>query len=193
MRIERHVVARKAQWLVALPVEVRRHLELTAGLAVYWHVVTKGQVSLTVTGHVRGGRPRAGVNCPNCAPKDRRIAELLARDEQRDRTLYAWGFSDGRQDEWMRTDAVGQQARARRLRLRAAALAMPDDPATTRRREQRERRVARGELRRQGRPGRQTVEVPAPPLETPPPSAPSPSESSGGDAASGGEAPQAAH
>jgi hypothetical protein len=67
MRIPRHVVARKKQWLVALPAQLRAHLRLTPGAMVWWHIGRKGMVSLTTSGHVRAGRPRADEDCPTCA------------------------------------------------------------------------------------------------------------------------------
>ena len=76
MRIQRHVVARKDQQLVALPAEVRHHLALVAGAAVFWHVVRKGEATLTVSGRTRGGRPRDDADCRSCAKYRDEVARL---------------------------------------------------------------------------------------------------------------------
>jgi len=84
MRVQRHVVARKTQWLVAIPSEVKHHLSLVPGATVWWHIGRKGQVGLTVTGRVRAGRPREDEDCPTCgkyrAELDRLRRELRERE-----------------------------------------------------------------------------------------------------------------
>lgn len=84
MKIQRHVVGRRDQWLVALPAEVRRHLSLVTGARVWWHVGRKGQVTLTVSGRVRAGRPRSDEDCSSCAhyraELDRLRRELRERE-----------------------------------------------------------------------------------------------------------------
>ncbi len=67
MRIARHVVARKDQWLVALPAQLRARLGLTPGAMVWWHIGKKRQATLTVSGRVRAGRPAIDEDCPTCA------------------------------------------------------------------------------------------------------------------------------
>jgi len=79
MKIDRHVVARKNQWLVALPSELRRHLGLVPGARVWWHIGRKGSAALTVTGQLRAGRPRVDEDCPSCA-KYRAEVERLRRE-----------------------------------------------------------------------------------------------------------------
>ncbi len=79
MKLARHVVARKNQWLVALPSEVRRHLALVPGAQVWWHIGRKGSAALTVTGRLRAGRPRDDEDCPSCA-KYRAEVERLRRE-----------------------------------------------------------------------------------------------------------------
>lgn len=79
MRLERHVVTRKNQHLVALPSELREHLGLVGGSKVYWHIGRKGMVSLTVTGRVRAGRPTKDEECPSCS-KYRAEVDRLRRE-----------------------------------------------------------------------------------------------------------------
>jgi hypothetical protein len=79
MKIDRKVVARKNQWLVALPSELRRHLGLVPGARVWWHIGRKGQAALTVTGELRAGRPRREEECTACA-KYRAEVERLRRE-----------------------------------------------------------------------------------------------------------------
>jgi hypothetical protein len=76
VRIERHVVARKTQQLVALPAEVRRHLSLVAGAKVFWHVDRPRYVMLTASGRTRRGRPRVSADCPACAKYREEIERL---------------------------------------------------------------------------------------------------------------------
>jgi hypothetical protein len=79
MRLQRHVVARKDQWLVALPAELRRHLPLVPGAAVWWHLGTRGRATLTVSGRLRGGRPTLDADCSSCA-KYRAELDRLRRE-----------------------------------------------------------------------------------------------------------------
>ena len=67
MKIDRKVTARKNQYLVALPAEVRHHLGLVAGARVWWHVGRKGLATLTASGQLRAGRPRFEEECRSCA------------------------------------------------------------------------------------------------------------------------------
>lgn len=78
MRIQRHVVARKDQYLVALPAQVRHHLSVVASAAVFWHVVRKGEATLTVSGRTRAGRPRLDADCSSCAKYRDEIERLRA-------------------------------------------------------------------------------------------------------------------
>ncbi len=66
MRIDRRVVARKDQLLVPIPARLRDHLRLVPTQRVYWHISRRGVASLTVSGRVRGGRPREDADCPTC-------------------------------------------------------------------------------------------------------------------------------
>lgn len=79
MKVRRTVVARKNQWLVALPSELKRHLSLVPGAEVWWHIGRKGQATLTVTGRVRPGRHRAEEDCHACA-KYRTELDRLRRE-----------------------------------------------------------------------------------------------------------------
>jgi len=73
MKIDRRVVDRKRQLLVPIPPEARDHLGLVGGARVWWHVGTKGRLTLTTTGRTRGGRPRLDTDCLTC---DKYRAEL---------------------------------------------------------------------------------------------------------------------
>lgn len=137
MRIERHVVARKDQRLVALPSKVQAHLGLVAGQAVYWHIAQKGRVILTATGHVLGGRPSPSADCPNCVVMNQEIARLRARDVLRERTLYAEGYSAGCIAVYERLRHPGGPSATREQQRRHAALGLPDNAAAARRRRQR--------------------------------------------------------
>lgn len=91
MRIARHVVTRKTQWLVALPSEVRHRLGLTPGVMVWWHVGKKRQATLTVSGRVRAGRPAIDEDCPTCA-KLRAELDRLRSDQRESVAGTAGGF-----------------------------------------------------------------------------------------------------
>ena len=143
MRIERHVVARKKQQLVALPARLREHLDLSPGQAVYWHIATKGQAILTVSGRVRAGRPRDDADCPSCGARQEEIARLRARDVMRDRALYAEGHSAGYMQAHARlTDPQGPSA-TRGVYHRAQAAAR-DKPKRRHRRAQLAQRQVEG-------------------------------------------------
>ena len=95
MRIERHVVARRKQHLVALPAQVRHHLSLVAGAAVFWHVVRKGEATLTVSGRTRAGRPRDDADCPACAKYRDEIERLRAQLRASSVPTYNEAVRDG--------------------------------------------------------------------------------------------------
>lgn len=91
MRIARHVVARKDQWLVALPAELRRHLKLVPGVTVWWHIGAKGRATLTLSGRTGAGRPTTEEDCRTCAKYREELDRL--RRELRDgetATAAAW-------------------------------------------------------------------------------------------------------
>jgi hypothetical protein len=67
MRIERKVIARKDQLLVAIPAALRDHLGLVASAPVFWHLTKKGAAMLTATGRARAGRMLADADCAACA------------------------------------------------------------------------------------------------------------------------------
>lgn len=79
MRYLRHVVQRSKQLLVPVPPQVRDHLGLVGTAEVFWHVVRKGEVSLTVTGYRSRGRPMRGADCPSCAAYRVKVGELQKR------------------------------------------------------------------------------------------------------------------
>jgi hypothetical protein len=66
MKIDRRVVDRKRQLLIPVPPEARDHLSLVGGARVWWHVGTKGRLTLTATGQTRAGKPRLDSDCPTC-------------------------------------------------------------------------------------------------------------------------------
>jgi len=95
MRIQRHVVARKHQQLVALPALVRHHLALVAGASVFWHVIRKGEVTLTASGRSRGGRPRLDADCPSCAKYRDELDRLRAALRSSSVPTYNEAIRDG--------------------------------------------------------------------------------------------------
>lgn len=82
MKVRRKVVARKNQWLVALPSELKRHLALVPGVDVWWHIGKKGQATLTLTGRVRPGQHPEEEDCSACANYRKELERL--RHEVRD-------------------------------------------------------------------------------------------------------------
>jgi len=95
MRLQRHVVARKNQHLVALPAEVRHHLALVPSAAVFWHVVRKGEATLTVSGRTRGGRPRLDADCSSCAKYRAEVARLAGLLRSSSVPTYNEAIRDG--------------------------------------------------------------------------------------------------
>lgn len=171
MKIERHVVARKNQFLVALPAEVRDHLSLVPAAKVYWHVGRKGQVILTVSGRSRGGRPAKDEDCLACKryrdELDRLRRELRVSRGGTPREWWRQGYARANSDLGNVKAEVQMCVRILQQLLR-------------------ERRYAQGPRRdfggREVRPGPDHYPPPPPPR-------PSPSASGGADT-SGGEAPQ---
>jgi len=173
MRLQRHVVARKDQHLVALPAEVRRHLSLVAGATVYWHISQRGRVALTVSGKLSGGRAREDADCPSCAKYRAELDRL--RHELREGEAATPG-------QWFR-QALASVERGMFWDLAELAAWA---------RSQRLKQQQGG--RRPGRrpqPAQESRGAAQPRTSNPLPD-PLPSESSEGDAASGGAAPQAA-
>jgi hypothetical protein len=78
-KLDRKVIQRKDQLLIAIPAVVRDHLGLVGGGRAWWHWGTKGHATLTATGRLRGGRPRADEECPSCG-KYRAELERLRRE-----------------------------------------------------------------------------------------------------------------
>jgi len=78
-KLDRKVIQRKDQLLIAIPAAVRDHLGLVGGGRAWWHWGTKGRAALTATGRLRGGRPRADEECPSCG-KYRAELERLRRE-----------------------------------------------------------------------------------------------------------------
>jgi len=79
MRIDRRVVRRKDQYLVAIPAQVRHQLGLVAGARVWWHTGQKAMVALTTSGRIQKGRIRLDADCTSCVGYRRELAQLRAK------------------------------------------------------------------------------------------------------------------
>lgn len=97
MRIARHVVERSKQLLVPIPRQVRDHLGLVGTAEVWWHVVRKGEVALTVTGRRSRGRPMEGADCTACAG----YRDEIARLQQRLQAAPERSLRQFRMQEWL--------------------------------------------------------------------------------------------
>lgn len=99
MRIDRKVIARKDQLLVAIPAAVRDHLGVVGGARVYWHVAAKGSAALTASGRYVGGRPRADADCSSCGKYRAellRVRNLLRGSHVGDyNTAFGQGYMQG--------------------------------------------------------------------------------------------------
>jgi len=174
MRLTRHVVARKNQWLVALPSEVRQHLSLVPGASVYWHISQRGRVALTVSGKLTGGRAREDADCPSCAKYRAELDRL--RHELREGEAATPG-------QWFRSALASTE--------RALFWDLAELAAWARSQRTAQRQGGRRPGRRAGSSGQSRVSGPAAQRHAPDP--PPSSESSGGADASGAASPQASH
>lgn len=182
MSVERKVLARRGQHLVALPAAIRKHLHTAPGIVVYWRLGRRGEVTLARKDAPARGYKSARAECPSCAGYVRALQLAQARGLRRDLTLYGEGYAAGSIATHERLmHPTGRAANAARAR-HTAWVALDD--AERRRQDRRVKRRNRRAL---------AVEVAPGPDDYPSPSAPPSSLRSGGDAASGGEAPQAAH
>jgi len=172
MRLTRHVVARKNQWLVAIPAEVRQHLALVPGASVYWHISQRGRVALTVSGKLSGGAARQDADCPSCAKYRAELDRL--RHELREGEAATPG-------QWFR-QALASTERA--LFWDLAELAAWARSQRTKQRQGGQR------SERRPRPAQESRGAAQPRTSNPRPDPP-PSESSGGADASGAASPQA--
>jgi hypothetical protein len=173
-QLQRHVVARKDQMLVALPAEVRRHLSLAKGAQVWWHITRKGDVSLTASPRGPSGRPSPAQVCESCGRYRAEIERVQRKLSEQEPAA--------RRRAWFE---MAQQ----KLRLELTGLPVMGALNDRLRRieEQLARLVGRAPYMRSQRahPVRKVERAPAPVLS-------SPSEAGGADT-SGGEAPQVSH
>jgi len=94
MAVERKVIARKGQHLVAVPVGIRKHLGTAPGVVVYWRASRRGEATIA-----RKERPARGPErpseCASCAAYAKELERLRQRVAARDLTLYGEGHSAG--------------------------------------------------------------------------------------------------
>jgi hypothetical protein len=174
MRLQRHVVQRKKQWLVAIPAEVKHHLKLVPTMPVYWHIGRRAVVSLTVSGRVRAGRPTDDEDCRTCAVLRAEVERL--KRELREGEAATPG-------QWFRSALASTE--------RALFWDLAELAAWARSQRTAQRQGGRRPSRRAGSSGQSRVSGPAAQRHTPDP--PPSSESSGGAEASGAASPQASH
>ncbi len=76
MRIERTLTKRPDRMQVSVPAAVRDHLGLVPGGRLYWHVVRRGVVAVTASGHVVAGRRMTSADCSQCAAYRAEVLKL---------------------------------------------------------------------------------------------------------------------
>src|SRR6266851_9854864 len=174
MKLDRRVVARKNQWLVALPAELRRHLSLVPVALVWWHIGRKGLATLTVSGHLRGGKPRGEEDCPACSKYRAELERLRHELREGDAALPGQYWRQG----YMR--ALGDVGSVH-AEVKLALVLLKQLLQESRERQQHE---SRSSVQRP--PRRRAVQTMPAPILSPP-------EELGGADTSGGEAPQVSH
>jgi len=93
--VERKVLGRRGQHLVALPAAVRKHLRSVPGGTVYWRITRKDEAVLARKDRSARGPTRDQVPCASCAALEREITLLRARAEGRDLGLFGQGYAAG--------------------------------------------------------------------------------------------------
>jgi hypothetical protein len=95
MRIQRRVIARSDQLLVAIPAALRDHLGLVPRAAVFWHLTSKGSAVFTSSGRARGGKPRLDSDCASCATYRDELDRLRAALRSSSVPSYNEAIRDG--------------------------------------------------------------------------------------------------
>ena len=95
MRVERKVIERKDQLLVAIPAAVRDHLGVVGRATVYWHTTKKGAAMLTTSGRARAGRMRIYADCASCAKYRAELQRLRAGVRGAQAGDYSAAFAQG--------------------------------------------------------------------------------------------------
>jgi len=88
MRIDRRVVRRKDQYLLALPAQVRKHLGAIGGSRLWWHIAQKGAVAVSNSGKVLRGRLKLDADCPSCEGYRRELARLQAKLQSQPQRIW---------------------------------------------------------------------------------------------------------
>lgn len=118
---QRHVFRLGRSLVVAIPPSIRRHLGVERGTPIYWHTDQKREVVVTPNAKRTGGRPEGVALRRQVADLQAEVIRLKQRNEARDRSMYAEGYSVGRaqaEEVLMRPHGASAE-RQRRRRLRA--------------------------------------------------------------------------
>jgi antitoxin component of MazEF toxin-antitoxin module len=118
---QRHVFRLGRSLVVAVPPSVRRHLGVERGTPVYWHTEVKREVVVTPNPKRTGGRPEGIALRRQVADLQAEVIRLKQRNEARDRSMYAEGYSVGRTQahEALMKPHGASAERQRQRRLRA--------------------------------------------------------------------------
>jgi len=125
MAIERTVRVRGGQYLVAVPAEVRRHLGVAQGVAVYWSMPRQGEARVSVKRRVAHGPKRAAADCSSCAAYRKEIERLSARLQARPAADVREGINQLRQQWFAHHDLGPGWASRIETRLDELAARMP--------------------------------------------------------------------
>jgi hypothetical protein len=92
---QRHVFRLSRSLVVAIPPQVREHLGIDRGQAVYWHLARGGEAVITARAQRIGGRPEGLALERKLIAVEAELLRLRQRNEARDRTMYAEGWNAG--------------------------------------------------------------------------------------------------
>lgn len=92
---QRQVFRLSRSLVVAIPVQVREHLGIHRGGAVYWHLARGGEAVVSLRAHRTGGRPDGIALERKLIAVEAELARVRQRHEARDRAMYAEGWNSG--------------------------------------------------------------------------------------------------
>jgi len=139
MAEQRHVFLLSRSLVVALPAQVRKHLGVGRGDAVYWHLRRGQEAVLALVDARVGGHPEGMTLARKLAAALAEVARLTQRNEARDRTMYAEGYNVGYLHAQERLSAPGGASAERQRRRRVYASTFPEAAREARRAKRRAR------------------------------------------------------
>ena len=139
MAEQRHVFRLSRSLVLAVPPQVRRHLGVTRGMPVYWHLVRAHEAVVSLAAERAGGHPEGLKLARALAVAHAEVARLTQRNEARDRTMYAEGYNVGYLHAQERLSAPGGASAERQRRRRVYASTFPEAAREARRAKRRAR------------------------------------------------------